>query len=76
MLVKTSLNFTAIVRLIKGHIAYLNIVIYIPLGEKPFECLYIATNKSQSVYVYDPLHYSLEIELSEVQVCVCSLLQL
>ena len=43
MLVRTSLNFTAIVRLIKGQFAYLNIATTIPLGEKPFQCLYIAT---------------------------------
>ena len=41
MLVRTSLNFTAIVKLIKGQFTYLNIATTI--GEKPFECLYIAT---------------------------------
>ena len=26
----------------------------------------MVTNKNRSVYVYDPLHYSLEIELSDL----------
>ena len=30
-----------LVRLIIGQFAYLNIATKIPLGEKPFECLYI-----------------------------------